>query len=165
VARNQKTFVELKRKFADREIEKNYVALVYGHLEKKSGVVDAPIARSASFKKQKIAYGKIKGTARPAMTEYKLLKRYKGFDFVEALPKTGRMHQIRVHLAYLGHPIVGDAKYKRKDLILPKGVSRQLLHAQKLKFELWGKKYSFKAKLPKDFEAFIRSLDEKPIKR
>jgi 23S rRNA pseudouridine1911/1915/1917 synthase len=162
VARNQKTFVELKRKFADREIEKNYVALVYGHLEKKSGIVDAPIARSASFKKQKIAYGKIKGTARPAVTEYKLLKRYSGFDFVEALPKTGRMHQIRVHLAYLGHPIVGDAKYKRKDLIQPTEVTRQLLHAQKLKFELWGKKYSFEARLPKDFEAFIRSLDPPP---
>ena len=165
VAKNKKTFLELKRKFTDREIEKNYVALVYGNLEKKSGVVDAPIARSASFKKQKIARGKIKGTARPAVTAYKLLKRYPGFDFVEVLPKTGRMHQIRVHLAYLGHPIVGDAKYKRKDLTAPAGITRQLLHAQKLKFELWGKEYSFKADLPKDFEAFLHSLDGKQIKR
>ena len=159
VARNQKTFDELKKKFADREIEKNYVALVYGHLKKKAGVVDAPIARSASFKKQKIARGKMKGTARSAVTEYKLLKRYQDFDLVEALPKTGRMHQIRVHLTSIGHPIVGDEKYKRKDLSIPVGVTHQLLHAQKLKFELGGKEYNFQASLPKDFEEFLQSLD------
>jgi len=158
VARNQKTFDELKRKFADREMEKNYVALVYGHLKKESGVVDAPIARSASFKKQKIARGKMKGTARPAMTEYKLLKRYQNFDLVEALPKTGRMHQIRVHLSSIGNPIVGDEKYKRKDLSIPVGVKRHLLHAQKLKFELFGKNYSFEAPLPKDFADFIKNI-------
>jgi len=165
IARNKKTFDELKRKFADREIEKNYVALVYGHLEKSAGIVDAPIARAASFKKQKIARGKTKGTARAAVTEYKLLKRYGDFDFVEALPKTGRMHQIRVHLASLGNPIVGDAKYKRRNLVRPEGVTRQLLHAQKLKFELSGKEHNFKAELPGDFMAFLQSLDEEQIKR
>jgi len=163
VARNKKTFDELKRKFADREIEKNYVAVVYGNLEKKAGVVDKPIARAASFKKQKIARGKMKGTARAAVTEYRLLKRYDGFDFVEALPKTGRMHQIRVHLASLGNPIVGDAKYKRRDLIVPIGIERQLLHAQTLKFELNGQKCSFEAELPIDFTAFLKGLDEKSI--
>lgn len=161
VARNKKTFDELKGKFANREIEKNYVALVYGHLEKTAGMVDAPIARAASFKKQKIARGKIKGTSRPAVTKYKLLKRYQDFDLVEALPKTGRMHQIRVHLAYLGNPIVGDAKYKRRNLVKPEEISRQLLHAQNLKFELNGKEYEFKAELPSDFAAFLKSLDEK----
>jgi 23S rRNA pseudouridine1911/1915/1917 synthase len=159
VARNKKTFNELKRKFADREMEKNYVALVYGHLPKKSGAVDAPIARSASFKKQKIAKGKIKGTARPAVTEYKLLKRYADFDLVEVLPKTGRMHQIRVHLAHLGNPIVGDAKYTRKNLTVPIGITRQLLHAQKLKFELFGKFFAFEAPLPEDFRSFVASID------
>lgn len=165
VARNKKTFDELKRKFADREIEKNYVALVYGHLEKTEGVIDAPIARAASFKKQKIARGKTKGIARPAVTEYRLLKRYGEFDFVEALPKTGRMHQIRVHLASLGNSIVGDAKYKRRNLIKPEKIERQLLHAQNLKFELYGKKYDFMADLPSDFSEFLQSLDEKRIKR
>lgn len=159
VARNQKTFDELKRKFSDREMEKNYVALVYGHLKKESGVVDAPIARSASFKKQKIARGKMKGTARPALTEYKLLKRYEDYDLVEALPKTGRMHQIRVHLSSIGNPIVGDEKYKRKDLSIPVGVKRHLLHAQKLKFELFGKEYSFSADLPQDFQGFLDTID------
>lgn len=159
VARNEKTFTELKRKFADREIQKNYVAVVYGHLEKEKGVVDEPIARAASFKKQKIARGRTKGTARPAVTEYRLLKRYADFDFVEALPKTGRMHQIRVHLASMGNSIVGDAKYKRRNLVKPAGITRQLLHAQKLEFELWGKKYQFEAPLPGDFAGFLQSLD------
>jgi 23S rRNA pseudouridine1911/1915/1917 synthase len=163
VARNKKTFDELKNKFAQREIEKNYVAVVYGHLEKKSGVVDEPIARAASFKKQKIARGKTKGIARPAVTEYNLLKRYAEFDFVEALPKTGRMHQIRVHLASLGNSIVGDAKYKRRNLILPAGIKRQLLHAQKLRFTLAGHDYSFEAPLPVDFAKFLQSLDEERI--
>jgi len=158
VARNQKTFDELKRKFANREMEKNYVALVYGHLKNKSGVIDAPIARSASFKKQKIARGKMKGTARGAVTEYKLLKRFEDYDLVEAFPKTGRMHQIRVHFSSIGNPVVGDEKYKRKDLSIPVGVERHFLHAQKLKFELFGKNYSFEAPLPKDFEDFIKKL-------
>ncbi|MDO8240627.1 MAG: RluA family pseudouridine synthase [Candidatus Moranbacteria bacterium] len=159
VAKNKKTFDELKRQFADREIEKNYVALVYGHLAKNEGVVDQPIARAASFKKQKIARGRTKGIARPALTEYKLLKRFAEFDFVEAVPKTGRMHQIRVHMSSLGNSIVGDAKYKRRNLILPDGVLRQLLHAQKLKFTLFGKAYAFEAPLPADFAKFMQSLD------
>ena len=149
----------MKRKFADREMEKNYIALVYGHLKKKIGVVDAPIARSASFKKQKIARGKMKGTARGAVTEYKLLKRYDDYDLVEAYPKTGRMHQIRVHLSSIGNPVVGDEKYKRRDLSIPVGVERHFLHAQKLKFELFGKEYDFNAPLPKDFQDFIDTLD------
>jgi len=158
VARNQNTFDELKRKFANREMEKNYVAVVYGNLEKKTGVIDLPIARSASFKKQKIARGKTKGKARSALTEYRVLESHAGFDLVEALPKTGRMHQIRVHLASLDHPIIGDAKYKRRNLVCPEGVSRHLLHAQKLKFELNGRKYEFEAKLPSDFTEFLQSL-------
>ncbi|MDP1619979.1 MAG: RluA family pseudouridine synthase, partial [bacterium] len=162
VARNKKTFDGLKRKFADREIDKNYVAVVYGNLEKKEGVVDAPIARAASFKKQKIARGKTKGTARPAVTEYRLIKRYPDFDFVEAFPKTGRMHQIRVHLASLGHPIVGDAKYKRRNLVCPEGVSRQLLHAKKLAFEFGGQKYGFEADVEDDFAEFLQKLDSAP---
>ena len=109
-------------------------------------------------KKQKIARGKMKGTARPALTEYKLLKRYQDFDLVEALPKTGRMHQIRVHFSSIGNPIVGDEKYKRKDLSIPVGVKRHLLHAQKLKFELFGKDYNFEAPLPADFANFIKNI-------
>ena len=159
VARNQKTFDELKRKFADREMEKNYVALVYGHLQSSSGVIDAPIARSASFKKQKIARGRMKGVARGAVTEYKLLKKYQDYDLVEAYPKTGRMHQIRVHFSSIGNPVVGDEKYKRRDLSIPVGVERHFLHAQKLKFELFGKEYDFNAPLPEDFQSFLNAID------
>jgi 23S rRNA pseudouridine1911/1915/1917 synthase len=163
IARNKKTFDELKRQFADREIVKNYVALVYGNLENKKGVVDKAIARAASFKKQKIAQGKTKGIARAAITEYCVLKRFTEFDFVEAIPKTGRMHQIRVHLASLGHPIVGDRKYKRKNIVQEVSVKRHLLHAQRLGFDLWGRKFQFMADLPDDFAGFLQGLDEKLI--
>lgn len=163
VAKNMKTFTELKRQFADREIIKNYVALVYGNLENKSGVVDKAIARAASFKKQKIAQGKTKGLARAAVTEYSVLKRYPEFDFVEAIPRTGRMHQIRVHFASLGHPIVGDRKYKRKGIVLQKIVKRHLLHAQRLEFDLWGQEFQFSADLPADFAGFLKGLDERQI--
>ncbi len=163
VARNKKTFDELKRQFADREITKNYVALVYGNLENKTGIVDLPIARAASFKKQKIARGKTKGIARQAITEYSVLKRYAEFDFVEAIPKTGRMHQIRVHLASLEHPIVGDWKYRRKNIVQVDAVRRHLLHAQKLSFTLAGQQFDFIAELPEDFRGFLQGLDEKQI--
>jgi 23S rRNA-/tRNA-specific pseudouridylate synthase len=69
------------------------------------------------------------------------------------------MHQIRVHLTSIGNPIVGDEKYNRKDLELPIGVTRQLLHAQKLEFELFGKKYKFSADLPPDFQNFLNSIE------
>ncbi|EKE11519.1 MAG: hypothetical protein ACD_15C00066G0014 [uncultured bacterium] len=163
VAKNKKTFYELKKKFANREIRKNYVALVYGNLKDRQGTVDKPIARAASFKKQKIAEGRTKGVARTAVTEYNLIERYEEFDFVEVFPKTGRMHQIRVHLASLGNPIVGDMKYKRKNISQVAEVKRQLLHAQKLQFELWGQNFEFVADLPDDFASFLKGLDEKQI--
>ncbi len=159
VARNQKTFNELKRQFAHREIEKKYVALVHGHLDSTEGVIDAPIARAANFKKQKIAEGKIKGTARPAVTEYGVVKRFRDFDLIEARPKTGRMHQIRVHFASLGHPIVGDEKYARKYLKNPAGTMRQLLHAKSLKFKLWGEEFDFQSELPADFASFLTKIE------
>lgn len=159
IARNQKAFNELKRQFAHREIEKKYISLVYGHLDPEEGVIDAPIARAANFKKQKIAKGKIKGVARPAITEYSVLRRYADFDLVEARPKTGRMHQIRVHLASIGHPVVGDDKYMRKNLERPEGIRRQFLHAKSLKFSLWGKEYAFETGLPADLADFAASLD------
>lgn len=159
VARNKETFYKLKEQFADRMVIKNYVAVVYGHLKEKDGTINKSIARAASFKKQKIAQGKTKGLARQAITKYSLIKRYSEFDFVEAIPKTGRMHQIRVHLSSLGNPIVGDDKYKRKNIIPVKGLNRHFLHAQKIQFNLKNKEFRFIAELPTDFSSFLASLD------
>jgi 23S rRNA pseudouridine1911/1915/1917 synthase len=98
-----------------------------------------------------------------AVTEYRVLKRFEKFDFVEVTPRTGRMHQIRVHFSYLGHPLVGDHKYSRKNLKSPDMVQRHLLHAKKIKFELFGKKYFFESPLAQDFFQFFKLLDPTPI--
>ncbi len=158
VARNQKTFEELKKKFQDREVEKKYVAIVCGHLENKEGKIEAPIARAMNYKKQKIAQGRVRGKIRPAITLYKVLENLENFDLVEAQPKTGRMHQIRVHLASVGHPVAGDEKYARKEFKNLPGAKRQMLHAKELKFNLEGKDYNFSAEPPVDFVAFLKQI-------
>jgi 23S rRNA pseudouridine1911/1915/1917 synthase len=164
VARNQKTFLALKKKFKKREVEKKYLAVVHGNLKERIDKIEAPIARAASFKRQKVAKGRIKGTAKEAVTEYKVLKRFEKFDFVEVTPRTGRMHQIRVHFSYSGHPLVGDRKYARKDLKNPGMVKRHILHAKQIKFELFGRKYFLEAPLARDFFQFLKLLDDNEIK-
>jgi 23S rRNA pseudouridine1911/1915/1917 synthase len=86
---------------------------------------------------------------------YKVIKKLKDFDLVEVFPKTGRMHQIRVHLSYLGHPVAGDQKYARKEFRNLSQAGRQMLHASEIKFNLNGRDYLFKASEPADFKAFL----------
>ena len=157
IARNKKTFDELKKKFKDRIVSKKYVAICEGIFEKKQGVIKKPIARSSNYRKQIIAKKNTKTKIRPAETEYKVIKESKEYSFVEVVPKTGRMHQIRLHLASVGHPVVGDLLYKnRGDKDKAK---RQLLHAEKLEFEIFNKKYIFSVPLPQDFIDFLANID------
>jgi 23S rRNA pseudouridine1911/1915/1917 synthase len=161
VAKNQKTFLALKNKFKNKEIAKIYWAVICGRLKNKKGVINSPIARSANYKKQVIAGKRTKTVARSASTHYKIVESLDDFSLLEIAPKTGRMHQIRVHMASIGHPVAGDKKYKLKNIKEAKGIERQLLHAKSIDFELNGNKYSFEAELPADFQNF---LDEKGIK-
>lgn len=154
VARNQKTFLGLKEKFKNRKIEKKYWAIIHGKLEKKEGIIDKPLARSSSYRKQVIAGKKTKTKIREATTYYKVLREWKNYSLLEVAPKTGRMHQIRVHLASVGHPIVGDKVYKTKNTGKIEA-PRQMLHAKSLEFKLNGKKYKFIAELPADFKKFL----------
>jgi 23S rRNA pseudouridine1911/1915/1917 synthase len=158
IARNQKTFLALKEKFKNRKVEKKYWAIVYEKLEKKEGVIDKPLARAASYRKQVVAGNRTKTTVREAVTHYKVLKVWKKYSLVELTPHTGRTHQIRVHLTSIGHPIVGDKIYKIKK-IEEIAALRQMLHAANLAFELDGRKYDFKAKLPEDFREFTGNID------
>ncbi len=166
IAKKQKTFLNLKEQFKKRTIEKKYWAVVFGIPEKKQGSIDKEIARSTNYKKQVIAGKKTKTKIRKALTQYQILQNFSNYSLLEVTPKTGRMHQIRVHLFSIKHPIVGDKLYqlKRNSSNLFDKVSRQLLHAQEIKFELQGKKYQFNAPLPKDFKDFLNRLDEKEIK-
>jgi len=156
IARNKRAFDELKKIFKDRMIEKIYVAICQGIFAEKEGTIEKPIARSASYRKQVIARKNTKTIIRKAVTNYAVLKEYGKYSLVEVFPKTGRMHQIRIHLASIKHPVAGDLIYGNGSL-----AKRQLLHAKELKFELFGKKYAFSAPIPRDFKEFLANIDEK----
>lgn len=160
IARNQKTFNELKKLFQDREVKKEYLGVVFGKLKNKKGTIEKPIARSVDYRKQIISNAKTKTKIRPAVTEYEVLKEYDNYSLLKVVPKTGRMHQIRIHLSALGHPVVGDHKYEHKNNSPPPQVRRQFLHAHSLKFSLSKKKYSFTSEIPKDFLDFLAKLTE-----
>lgn len=150
VAKSDKAHIDLVRQFKNREIEKIYIALVHGDFDEDEGIIEMPIGRhgrSAERKRMRVA---AKGS-KPALTEFKVLKRFKGLTLLEVRPKTGRTHQIRVHLRHIGHPIVGDEKYGRREQAVPS--ARLMLHALSLK--LWhpriGKRMTFTAPLPPEF--------------
>jgi len=159
VALNQRTFFELKRLFSERKVKKEYLALVQGNVENKTEIINQPLARSSSYKKQVVAHRKTRTQAREAVTEYRLEKRYEKYDLLCVTPKTGRTHQIRVHLASLGHPVVGDRTYSSKKYFGRNQPTRQLLHAEELSFSLAGKKYDFNSPMPEDMAEFIQSRE------
>ena len=157
VARNKKSFDELKRMFQEREIEKKYLAIVYGTPQEKSGIIDKPLARTSNYRRQTIAGKKTKTKIREAVTEYKLIKKLsQNLSLIEASPKTGRTHQIRVHLFSIDHPIIGDKLYKSKNIKAIQLIDRHMLHASEIKFKLFGKTYEFSAKPPTDFNSFLK---------
>lgn len=155
IARNQKTFEYLKKQFKDRKVEKKYHAFVYGNIKEDEFVVDDPIGRSKKDFRQWFS-GKIsamRGKTRDAITEFRVLWRSvdKTFTFVEASPKTGRTHQIRVHLKSIYHPIIADSIYApdRESML---GFDRTALHAKSIKFiDEAGNDVFVEAPYPSDF--------------
>jgi 23S rRNA pseudouridine1911/1915/1917 synthase len=120
IAKNQKMYEWLKEQFKARTVYKTYEALVHGILKEDAGVVDRPIGRSGSDFRKKSAQRGAVGVLRDAHTEYKVLRRYSergaaGETHVELHPKTGRTHQLRVHMKAINHPIVGDVLYGLKE--------------------------------------------------
>lgn len=158
VAKNQKTFTALKKMFQKRKIEKKYLAWVYGQISPKKGLIEKALSRSGNYKKQVIAKENSSRKSRTAVTYYKVKKNIADFSLLEVFPKTGRTHQIRIHLQSIGHHVVGDKIYKNKQTASLSGVDRQLLHAEKISFTLKGKKFEFQAPLPSDFSYFLKRL-------
>lgn len=151
VARNQKFFEFLKKLFQEHNVKKVYIALVWGRISKK-GVIDQPIGLKPGTIKR-TTKGKRTKMVKEAITEYCTLKYFKKdgeeFTLTELYPKTGRTHQLRVHMASIHHPIVGDAVYGKKKH--PFNLKRQFLHAQSIEFSLPGnRRVKFEANLPKD---------------
>ena len=133
-AKNEKAADTLKGMFKKHEIKKTYRALVIGDIKKDRGVVDLPIGRSAKTPLRRVAVGKQRGALRDAVTEYKALKRFGEYTYIEAYPKTGRTHQIRSHFAAINHPLVCDALYAGKRFVCPGGLTRHFLHASAIEF-------------------------------
>jgi 23S rRNA pseudouridine1911/1915/1917 synthase len=159
IARNQKTFTTFKKMFRERKIEKQYLSWVYGQLSPREGLIEKALSRSKNYKKQTIAKVNSLRKSRTAVTYYKVKKVLADFSLVEVAPKTGRTHQIRIHLASLGHPVVGDKLYKAPRKLRKISAGRQLLHAAKISFSLEGKNFVFQAPLPSDFSHFIKELE------
>ncbi len=159
VAKNEQIRRALQRQFQARQVHKVYLALLDGYLEAAHGRIEAPLGRDPRHR-QRMA---VVPGGREAITEYRLLTTFAGGDYslVEAEPKTGRTHQIRVHFASIGHPVVGDTVYGRRRTSLP--VPRQFLHAQRLGFThpLTGRPLEFEAPLPDDLAAVLRLLEQK----
>ncbi len=167
IAKSNHIFQALKRVFQEREIKKSYLALVYGQMGADEGKIDTALMRSPGTLKRRAIdlehyTGTLPGNTRSALTYYRVLTRYAEYSLLLVTPKTGRTHQIRVHLSSIGHPVVGDKLYafkgnKRKNLLFPE---RHMLHAAELSFTIFGKEYDFQAPLQQDFRDMLQSIDE-----
>src|SRR5215467_7065417 len=131
IAKTAAALAELARQFHDREIEKHYLALVWGTPARARGTIDEPIGRHPVHR-QRMA---VRPRGRSAVTRYEVLETWSQVALVRAAPETGRTHQIRVHLAALGHPVVADALYARgRPRAAALGIDRHALHAEVIRF-------------------------------
>lgn len=162
LAKTARAFDELKRIFSDRLAEKRYQALVLGHVPAVEGSIDFPItAVTGTLRRLAVFPGKtVPETARTALSYYFLKRRFAEVDLVEVSPKTGRTHQIRVHLSALGCPVLGDRLYGGRRMARPGVPARQMLHAGYLSFPFSGGVKTFESPLPEDFRKTLLVLDE-----
>jgi len=173
IARTDAAHLYLARQFERREVQKTYLALVWG-TPPKTGKVEANLVRDPH---NRLAFKTSRSRGRPAITTYRALEHFHGFTLLEVRPRTGRTHQIRVHLAYLGYPTFGDALYRGvrapasialelRDVAarLRRALHRQALHAFSLAFTHPATKETttFQAPLPDDFNTALAILRQEP---
>ncbi|HXC64117.1 MAG TPA: RluA family pseudouridine synthase, partial [bacterium] len=166
-AKSEAAFTALQAMIARREVTRLYLALVWGDLRENSGTIDAPIGRGGD--RMKMA---LRASGKPAVTHFTVRERFPHAVELECKLETGRTHQIRAHLAGIGHPVVGDPTYGRQPGQLPmelraglqKALQRQALHAWKLQFKhpITGKLIQAEAKIPADYLA-ARALLKAPV--
>jgi 23S rRNA pseudouridine1911/1915/1917 synthase len=152
VAKNEQCHRSLSDQFKNRTVIKKYLALVNGNMDEQRAIVEAPIGRDPHDRK-KMA---IVNNGRESSTEYRVAERYPLFDYLSIMPKTGRTHQIRVHLYSLGHPVAGDSLYGGRI----NGLERQFLHAESISFThpVDNILMEFKSPLAEDLLKFKNSL-------
>jgi 23S rRNA pseudouridine1911/1915/1917 synthase len=151
VARNDRAHRELARAVKAREVKREYTALVEGHLDSRSGTIDAPLGRHRRQRTKRA----VKGTgSREARTHFEALEVLPADTLLRARLETGRTHQIRVHFASIGHPVAGDPEYGSRGR---HGLERQFLHASRLGFRhpRTGEQLTFTSELPEDLRAAL----------
>ncbi len=173
VGKDDRAHTRLARQFEDREVEKSYLALVYGTPSRDRDYIEKPIGFHPTYR-EKMAIRPLQEGAREAVTFYEVLERFRGHALVRCHPKTGRTHQIRVHLTHIGHPILADKLYSGRDRVTlgeltglgPDHASvlieRQALHAQTLRFTHpeSGQSLQFTADPPEDIVRTLQALRE-----
>lgn len=173
VAKTDEVMLKLQTALKARDIHRAYLALVCGHMPTDTGVIDLPIGRSTRDRTKMAVNG---AEPRDAVTRFKLLDRFRSYDWLEVNLETGRTHQIRVHLSHLGHPVFGDPEYGGREKwhrgvfaperLLAKQllslIEHQALHACKLAFShpVTGKPVSVESSPPADYQSVIRLLEE-----
>ena len=156
VAKNDFAHAHLAKQIKDHSFTREYEAVVFGNLKNDEGTVDAPIGRKPNDRKKMCVTAK---NSKNAVTHYSVIRRYKGYTHIKCILETGRTHQIRVHMAYLGHPVSGDAVYGVKNEKVP--FTGQCLHARKIGFvhPKTEEYLEFTSQLPDYFNDFLTKLN------
>jgi len=160
IAKDDNTHRLLSDKFKEREIKKTYAALVWGNFSEKNGEIILPIGRSRlDRKKMSISIDR----GREAVTRFEVTEKFENMTLLDVHPETGRTHQIRVHLSYIGHPVMGDETYgtsQSNKMSQELGLERQFLHAKRLEFThpVTGEKLALEDKLPADLLKCLKIL-------
>ncbi len=158
VAKSDRAHMSLSEQIKEHSMTREYRAVIYGHLKCEQGSVDAPIGRSALDRKRMCVTDK---NSKNAVTHYTVIEEFKDFSYIKCVLETGRTHQIRVHMSYIGHPLAGDDVYGPKKVITE--LSGQCLHAMKLGFvhPATNKYIEFSSELPDYFDKFLKKIKTK----
>ncbi|MEK9130227.1 MAG: RluA family pseudouridine synthase [Patescibacteria group bacterium] len=162
IAKTQEMFDFLKKQFEERKVKKEYYALVYGEVKEKKGIVDLAIGFSKRKSKIKMTVFS-QNKSKSAITEYEILQKFLKFTLLRVRIKTGRTHQIRAHLSFIGHPILGDKIYRNKGLERKNKkikLDRIFLHSFKLGFfDINNKWIEFEKELPEELKEIITNYN------
>ena len=165
IAKTNQAHNFLANQFQERQVKKEYTAITWGKWNPTTGIINKPIGRQ---KKDPTSFC-VCENGKDSFTEFKYEKDLNHFSLVSFFPKTGRTHQIRVHLKHIGHPIAGDLSYNNitnwkdaipRELKVIKNLQRQALHSYSLEFKFLNKEFTFESKLPNDLELTLKGLEE-----
>ncbi|MDF1543051.1 MAG: RluA family pseudouridine synthase [Anaerosomatales bacterium] len=171
VAKNDRSQAALSEAIKIRAIDRRYLALVHGYIAPDTGLIDAPLGRDPRDRKRMAVVES--ASARQSVTTFRVLERYMagayddGYTLVECKLYTGRTHQIRVHMAYIDHAVVGDQTYGQRKLKADRGLTRQFLHAYRLELDhpITGERLAFVDSLPDDLARVLREIEPDSMNR